>query len=301
MLPDFRVRQRDYLLEIARALTEELDVNKLLERILAISIEMLAGQAGLIDAAQSAALVAAIALSLACTPALLLLADRLAPRLARRNIPAGAAMEAEQQAPIIIAGFGRYGQIIGRLLYANGFEATVLDHDAEAIDALRKFGWPVFFGDASRLDLLRTAGAARARVLVIAVDDMAQSVAIAELALEHFPQLKIIARARNVRHYYRLRELGVTLIERETFDSALMSARSVLEVLGIEPHAARRLAWRFRQHSVDQLERMSPLHNDQDALIAAARQGRQQFEELIAQERHEAEAQQQQRKQQQQG
>jgi glutathione-regulated potassium-efflux system ancillary protein KefC len=261
----------------------------------------LAGQAGLIDAAQSAALVAAIALSLACTPALLLLADRLAPRLARRNIPAGAAMEAEQQAPIIIAGFGRYGQIIGRLLYANGFEATVLDHDAEAIDALRKFGWPVFFGDASRLDLLRTAGAARARVLVIAVDDMAQSVAIAELALQHFPQLKIIARARNVRHYYRLRELGVTLIERETFDSALMSARSVLEVLGIEPHAARRLAWRFRQHSVDQLERMSPLHNDQDALIAAARQGRQQFEELIAQERHEAEAQQQQRKQQQQG
>ena len=255
----------------------------------------LAGQAGLIDAAQSAALVAAIALSLACTPALLLLADRLTPRLARRNIPVGASMESEQQAPIIIAGFGRYGQIIGRLLYANGFEATVLDHDAEAIDSLRKFGWPVFFGDASRLDLLRTAGAARARVMVIAVDDMAQSVAIAELARQHFPQLQLIARARNVQHYHRLRELGVTLIERETFDSALMSARSVLEVLGMEPHAARRLAWRFRQHNVAQLERTVPLHKDQDALIAAARQGRRQFEELIAQERQEAEAQQQQR------
>ena len=255
----------------------------------------LAGQAGLIDAAQSSALVAAIALSLACTPALLLLADRLAPRLARRDVPVGAAMEAVQQAPIIIAGFGRYGQIIGRLLHANGFEATVLDHDAEAIDSLRKFGWPVFFGDASRLDLLRTAGAAKARVLVIAVDDMTQSVTIAELARQHFPQLQIIARARNVRHYYRLRELGVTLIERETFDSALMSARSVLEVLGMEPHAARRLAWRFRQHNVDQLERTVPLHNDQDALIAAAKQGRQQFEELIAQERQEAEAQRQQR------
>ena len=257
----------------------------------------LAGQAGLIDGPQGSALVAAVALSLACTPALLLLADRLAPRLARKNPPKGSAMESEQLAPIIIAGFGRYGQIVGRLLYANGFEATVLDHDAEAIESLRRFGWPVFFGDASRLDLLRTAGAAQAKVLVIAVDDMAQSVTIAELAREHFPQLQIIARARNVRHYYRLRELGVTLIERETFDSALMSARSVLEVLGMEPHAARRLAWRFRQHSVDQLERMIPLHNDQDALVAAAKQGRQQFEELIAQERQEAEAQQQQQRQ----
>ncbi|CAN5293822.1 glutathione-regulated potassium-efflux system protein KefC [soil metagenome] len=255
----------------------------------------LAGQAGLIDAAQSSALVAAIALSLACTPALLLLSDRLAPRLARKTPPRGAAMEAVQQAPIIIAGFGRYGQIVGRLLYANGFEATVLDHDAEAIESLRKFGWPVFFGDASRLDLLRTAGAASARVLVIAVDDMAQSVTIAELARAHFPQLQVIARARNVRHYYRLHELGVRLIERETFDSALMSARSVLEALGIEPHAARKLAWRFRQHSVDQLERMVPLHKDQDALVAAAKQGRQQFEELIAQEREQAEAQRQQR------
>ena len=255
----------------------------------------LAGQAGLIDAAQSSALVAAVALSLACTPALLLLADRLAPRLARKNPPKDSAMAAEQQAPIIIAGFGRYGQIVGRLLYANGYQATVLEHDAEAIESLRRFGWPVFFGDASRLDLLRTAGAAKARVLVIAVDDMAQSVTIAELARQHFPQLQIIARARNVRHYYRLRELGVTLIERETFDSALMSARSVLEVLGMEPHAARRLAWRFRQHNVDQLVRMAPLHKDQDALIAAAKQGRQQFDALIAQEREEAEAQQQQR------
>jgi len=102
--------------------------------------------------------------------------------------PVAASLEAEQQAPIIIAGFGRYGQIIGRLLYANGLEATVLDHAAVAIDSLRKFGWPVFFGDASRLDLLRTAGAAKARVLVIAVDDMIQSVAIAAEAQQQRQQ-----------------------------------------------------------------------------------------------------------------
>lgn len=253
-------------------------------------------QSGLLSAAQSSALVAAVALSLACTPALLLIADRLLePKLAKKRVPRGMTMDEAQRAPIIMAGFGRYGQIVGRMLYANGIEATVLDHDAEAIESLRRFGWRVFFGDATRLDLLRTAGAAEARVLVIAVDDVGQSLAIAQLAREHFPQLQIVARARNVRHYFSLRELGVTLIERETFDAALMSARSVLELLGHEPHAARKLAWRFRQHNLEQLERTVPLHKDQAALIAAAKEARQQLEELFAQERELAEAQRQHR------
>ncbi|MDI4633753.1 glutathione-regulated potassium-efflux system protein KefC [Pelomonas sp. V22] len=252
-------------------------------------------QTGLLTSTQASALIAAVALSLACTPALLQGAERLlAPRLARKHVPQGAAMDEQQQAPIIIAGFGRWGQIIGRLLYANGFEATVLDHDAEAVESLRRFGWRVFFGDASRLDLLRTAGAAEARVLVLAVDDMEQSLAIATLAKEHFPQLQVVARARNVRHFYKLRALGVTLIERETFDSALMSGRSVLELMGLEPHAARHKAWRFRQRNVAQLEETWPLHKDEAALIAAAKQGRQQLEELFAKER---EQRQQQRKQ----
>ena len=251
----------------------------------------LAQQAGLIDGPQASALVAAVALSMACTPALLLLADRvITPRLARKTVPRAATLNEQQQAPIIIAGFGRYGQIVGRLLYANGLEATVLDHDAEAVESLRRFGWRVHFGDATRLDLLRTAGAEQARVLMIAVDDIEHSVMIAALARQHFPHLKIVARARNVRHFYRLRDLGVTLIERETLDSALMSARSVLEQLGWEPHAARRLAWRFRQHNIEQLERTVPLHKDEAALIAAAKQGRQEFEELIAQEREQMRA-----------
>jgi len=251
----------------------------------------LAQQAGLIDGPQASALVAAVALSMACTPALLLLADRvITPRLARKTVPRAATLNEQQQAPIIIAGFGRYGQIVGRLLYANGLEATVLDHDAEAVESLRRFGWRVHFGDATRLDLLRTAGAEQARVLMIAVDDIEHSVMIAALARQHFPHLKIVARARNVRHFYRLRDLGVTLIERETLDSALMSARSALEQLGWEPHAARRLAWRFRQHNIEQLERTVPLHKDEAALIAAAKQGRQEFEELIAQEREQMRA-----------
>jgi len=249
----------------------------------------LAQQANLIDADQNSALVAAVALSLACTPALLLLSDRLlTPKLGRKAVPGGAALEQPQQAPIIIAGFGRYGQIIGRMLYANGFEATVLDHDAEAVAALRRFGWSVYFGDATRLDLLRTAGAAQARILVLAVDDIAHSLEIAALARQHFPQLQVVARARNLQHYFRLRDLGVRLIERETLDSALMSARSVLELLGLEPHAARKLAWRFRQHTLEQLDLLFPLYKDEAALTAATRRGRQQLEELFAQEREQA-------------
>ena len=153
------------------------------------------------------------------------------------------------------------------------------------LEAMRKWGWPVFYGDATRLDLLRTAGADKARVLVLAIDDVEQSVAVARMAREHFPQAIIVARARNVQHYYALRELGVTLIERETLDSALMSARSVLQQLGWEPHLARTLALKFRRHTVEQLDAMAPHRGDEARLIAAAKQGRQQLEERFAQER----------------
>jgi glutathione-regulated potassium-efflux system ancillary protein KefC len=249
-----------------------------------------AAQAGVIDAPVSSLLVAAVAISMLLTPLLLVAADRWwIPLLAQgRRQAAVEELNEPQHASVIIAGFGRYGQIVGRLLYANGVAPTVLDHDAEAIEALRKFGWRVYYGDATRLDLLRTAGAASARILVIAVDDPDRSVEIAEMARDNFPQLTIVARARNVQHYYRLHELGVRLIERETFDSALMSARSALETLGWEPHQARNLALRFRRHNVEQLRAMAPHHADEARLIAAAKQGRQQLEALFALEREQA-------------
>ena len=246
----------------------------------------LAQTEGLINAAQNSALVAAVALSLALTPLLLTGGDRLmSQKLARLGAPERNEVP-PPPAPILIAGCGRYGQIIGRMLRASGLEATVLDHDAEAIEGLRKFGWQVYYGDATRLDLLKTAGAASARIIVIAVDDIAQSLEIVALARAHFAQATLVARARNVQHYYRLRDLGVQFVERETFDSALMSARSVLELTGMEPHAARRQAMRFRRHNLEQIERSVPLHKDEAALIAAAKAGRQQFEQLLAEERH---------------
>jgi glutathione-regulated potassium-efflux system ancillary protein KefC len=249
-----------------------------------------ATQAGAITASASSFLVAAVAVSMLLTPLLLVAADRWwIPLLATgRRKTTVEELNEPQNAPVIIAGFGRYGQIVGRLLYANGVSATVLDHDAEAIEALRKFGWRVYYGDASRLDLLRTAGAATARVLVLAIDDVDRSVDVATMVRQNFPHLTIVARARNVTHYYQLYELGIRLIERETLDSALMSARSTLETLGWEPHQARTLALRFRRHNVEQLQAMAPHRKDEAKLIAAAKQGRQQLEELFALEREQA-------------
>lgn len=172
------------------------------------------------------------------------------------------------------------------MLHANGVASTVLDHDAEQIETMRPFGWRAFYGDATRLDLLRTAGAAKARVLVLAIDDVEQSLKAARLAQEHFPQLAIVARARTVQHCLRLREIGVRLIERETLDSTLMSARSALEQLGWQPHHARAIAMHFRRHTIRQLEELLPHLRDEARYIALARAGRQQLEQLFADECH---------------
>jgi glutathione-regulated potassium-efflux system ancillary protein KefC len=250
-----------------------------------------AEQGRVLSGATSSLLSAVVALSMLLTPLLLVLNDRLAPRRARHRQgkltgPDELSMaDGPQQAPVIIAGFGRYGQIVGRLMAASGLQATVLEHDADQVESLRKFGWRVFYGDATRLDLLRMAGAEQARVLVVAVDDMAQSLAIVDLARSHFPQLTLVARARNAQHWYELHRRGVSLIERETLDSALMSGRSVLECLGLRPHQARNLALRFRRHSVEQLHAMAPHYGNESRLVALSKAGRQQLEALFAQER----------------
>jgi len=245
-----------------------------------------AAQAGVIDATTSSLMVASVAISMLLTPLALVIVDRhVTPRLtARRGANMPEIAEPQREA-VIIAGFGRYGQIVGRLLLANGFQPTVLDHDSEQIDAVRRFGWRAFYGDATRLDLLRVAGAGQARVLVVAIDDIAQSLALVDLAREHFPQLTVIARARNVQHWYQLNERGVAHIERETFDSALMSGRSALEALGFQRHQARNLALRFRRHNLEQLKEAAPHFRDESKLIAMTKIGRQQMEQFMADER----------------
>ncbi len=246
--------------------------------------------AAAISAPHASLLTAAIAISMVLTPLLLVLADRWWAMHLKRH-PQGepmAEISQAQQAPIIIAGFGRYGQVICRLLQANGLTATVLDHDAEQVESLRRFGWQTFYGDATRLDLLRVAGAAKARVFVLAIDDVEQSLECAKLVLAHFPHCQLVARARNAAHYAKLRALGVQHVERETLDSSLMSGRSVLELMGWLPHHARTQAQRFRRHSIDLLEELAPHMADQKRIISMSKQGRQQLEETWAREREQA-------------
>lgn len=231
-------------------------------------------------------LIGAVALSMLISPLLLVAVDKLLlPRYANGKKPAIQELSEPQDAPVIIAGFGRYGQIVGRMLLAQGIAPTVLDHDAEMIETVRSFGYRVFYGDATRLDLLRTAGAANAKILVLSVDDMAQSLKIVDLVQQHFPQLSIVARARDVTHWNALRDRGVMRVERELFESSLRSARTVLELLGQPPDAALQAAERFRQHNLELFEKMYPHRKNREKVIAVARQGRLQLEAQMAQER----------------
>jgi len=163
--------------------------------------------------------------------------------------------------------------------------ATVLDHDPDQIDLLRKFGFTVFYGDATRLDLLHAAGAAKARLLVVAIDDVDESLALVDRVRAEFPSLAIVARARNVRHWLELAERGVEAIERETFESALRTARQALQSLGVEPYEAREIADLFRRHNLGSLRAMQPHFRDEAKAVALARSGREELEENLRRDR----------------
>ncbi|MBV7544426.1 glutathione-regulated potassium-efflux system protein KefC [Acidovorax sp. sic0104] len=247
-----------------------------------------AAGASVFPAETASLLIGAVALSMLISPLLLVAMDRvLLRRYAHVKAPAAEEISEPQEAPIVIAGFGRYGQIVSRVLLAQGLRTTVLDHSVEMLEVARTFGYRVFYGDATRLDLLRIAGAEHARILVIAVDDADQSLQIAKLAREHFPHLQVVARARDVTHWNKLRDVGVTLVQRELFESSLQSAHTVLELMGLPPAEATAITQRFRAHNIALADRMYPHHKDRAKFIAVAREGRNQFAEQMARERQE--------------
>ena len=249
-----------------------------------------AAGAQVFSAETASLLIGAVALSMLISPLLLVLVDRaLLRRYAQLKTAAPPAQEISepQEAPVIIAGFGRYGQIVARVMLTQGIPTTVLDHSVEILEIARAFGYRVFYGDATRLDLLRIAGAEHARVLVVAVDDPEQSLKIVTLARKHFPQLQVVARARDLTHWNALRDLGVTLVQRELFESSLASARTVLELMGQSPTRAQEMTRRFREHNIALADRMYPHHKDRAKMMAVAREGRAQLAEQMAKERQE--------------
>ena len=186
---------------------------------------------------------------------------------------------------VILAGFGRFGQIVGRLLFASGVKATVLDHDPEQVESIRRFDFRVYYGNATRIDLLTAAGAARARVLVNAIDDPDTSLRLIDAVQEHFPNLRILSRARNVGHYYQLNRRGVEVVERETFESALRVGRHTLQALGVGAYEARERADAFRRQNLRSLEEVFPHWEDEERRVRMARSARQQLEEQMEVER----------------
>ncbi|BCG08036.1 MULTISPECIES: glutathione-regulated potassium-efflux system protein KefC [Buttiauxella] len=215
-----------------------------------------ARMAQVLDDSWAKSLTLAVALSMAATPLLLVLLNRLEKSGKEQ---AREADEIDEEQPrVIIAGFGRFGQIAGRLLLTSGVKMVVLDHDPDHIETLRKFGTKVFYGDATRVDLLESAGAAKAEVLINAIDDPDANMQLAELVQEHFPHLKVIARARDLDHFIRLRQLGVDQPERETFEGALKVGRRALEGLGVGSYEARERADHFRRFNMQMVEEMVP-------------------------------------------
>jgi len=183
--------------------------------------------------------------------------------------------------PVIIAGFGRFGQIVARVLRVKGLTFTALDSSQTHVDFVRRFGNQVYYGDASRLDLLRAAGAQTARVLVLAIDDVDASVRTATVVREQFPQLRIFARARSRQHAFALMDVGVTEIIRETYASSLELAGTVLEALGETPASAREAVRRFRQHDQETLQAQYRVKEDEEKFLATTREAAQQLERLF--------------------
>jgi glutathione-regulated potassium-efflux system ancillary protein KefC/glutathione-regulated potassium-efflux system protein KefB len=241
--------------------------------------------AGVIGADLAARLTAAVAVSMALSPVVMLLYEKISARIEAAGAPppppADPVFE-DSEPDIIIAGFGRFGQITGRLLQANGFRSTVLESDIEQIEVLRKFGRRVHYGDATRLDLLRAAGAERAKMLVVAIDEPEKAVELVETAKKAFPNLIVLARAFDRRHAYDLLRNGADAVERETFEAALAMGVTALRKLGFRAHRAHRAADYFRRHDLRSFEELAPMWGQEEAYILASRDAQQTTERLLA-------------------
>lgn len=241
-----------------------------------------ATQSNVLPSVTSGSLVAVVALSMMLSPLFMIsYAKFVQPRFAKTAPEREADAIDTNENAVIIAGFGRFGQIVGRLLMANGCSITVLDHSPDQIELLRRYGWKVFYGDASRIDLLHAAGAAQAKLLVVAIDEREKILQIVKQARKHFPQLKIMARAIDRRHAYELIRRDVDVIQRETFGSALEMGVDALKLLGVRAYKARRAALIFKHHDEEAMHDIAATEGEEAIVIARSRQLAEDLEQIL--------------------
>lgn len=240
---------------------------------------------GALDSGLVKPLTAVVAISMALTPLLLMLHEKvLLPRLQQKSNDRGMDAIPDEDNPVIIAGFGRFGHIVGRFLKLHGIGTTVLDLDSDQVDFLRKMGINLFYGDASRLDLLHAGGASKAKLLVLAIDDEEKSLQIAETVHHHFPNLTVLARASGRVHAYQLLKQGVKHIYRETLGSSLELAAQTLQLLGTPAYEARRAAHTFQELDESAVRVMADVwheHQTGKPYISAAKQQMEEMERLF--------------------
>ncbi len=240
---------------------------------------------GLLHSEQVSFLLVVVSLSMVTTP-LILAAQR--KWFARNlNVSADEALDSDivnKEPRVIIAGFGRFGQIVGRLMYANKIKITVLESDPSQIKLLRKYGYKVFYGDATHLELLRAAGADEAEAIVICTDAPDEVMKIVELCQHHFPRMKILARARSRVEAYQLLNHGVERYSREMFLGALDLGRQALVTLGMHPYEAKRAEAHFRRLDSAMLKELLPQHSEDKKLTLRAKEARKELEEIFGRE-----------------
>ena len=235
-------------------------------------------------AATANLLIAVVALSMAITPLLMIVNDKLVqPAFAGGKDDKREADHMAEDNPVIIAGFGRFGNVVGRLLRANGVATTILDLDPEQIEALRRFGVKVFYGDAGRPDLMHAAGVESAKLLILAIDEPEHATEIAQRLRHQYPQLKILARADSMSHGHELMEVGVDAVFRETFDSALSMGIEALKVLGFRAYQAQRAGRIFKKHEEGVMTLRSQLatETDENAFAAQVREHLSELDDLM--------------------
>jgi len=237
--------------------------------------------ARVMDAELTRLLTAVVAVSMAATPLATAAYDRLIlNRPEAREEPERLPFD-EGDPDVVVAGFGRFGQIATRLLLANNFTVVLLDSSIEQIEIIRRFGWRVHYGDASRIDLLRTAGAEKAKLLLVAIDDREKASELVAAAHQAFPNLQIFARAYDRRHAYELLKTPNVAVERETFESALNMGRKALLKLGLSEKRAARAAAVFREQDDRFFRQLAPIAGEEETYIMAARDARETTERLL--------------------